>query len=90
MGYVLAISPALRRFIGVVEILAPIGLILPGLTNILAWLTPLAAAGLVILMASAAIFHIPRKEYRNIATNLIQLALAAFVAVGRFVIVPFK
>ena len=76
------------RFIGVAEILAAIGLILPALTGIVPILTPLAAVGLVIVMIGAVIFHIPRKEYPNIVFNLILLALAVFVAYGRFVAVP--
>ena len=88
MAYIMAIPTGFRRFIGIAEILASIGLVLPALTGILPWLTPLAAAGLVIPMVSAVIFHILRKEYPNIAFNLILLALAVFVTFGRFVIVP--
>jgi len=88
MPYIMAVPPILRRFIGVAEVIAMVGLILPGLTHILSWLTPLAATGLVILMISAAIFHIPRREYPNIVLNLIFLAMAAIVAYGRFVVVP--
>ncbi|HLB47611.1 MAG TPA: DoxX family protein [Anaerolineales bacterium] len=88
MPYIMAVPPILRRFIGVAEVIAMVGLILPGLTHILSWLTPLAATGLVILMISAAIFHIPRREYPNIVLNLIFLVMAAIVAYGRFVVVP--
>jgi hypothetical protein len=89
MAYITAIPTGFRRLIGVAEILAGIGLALPTLTGILAWLTPLAAMGLIIVMVGAVIFHIPRKEYPNIVFNLVLLALAAFVAYGRFVVVPF-
>src|ERR1039457_3892304 len=41
------------RFIGVAEVLGAIGLILPGLLRIRRSLTPLAAAGLVIIMIGA-------------------------------------
>jgi hypothetical protein len=44
--------------------------------------------GLIIIIAGAVIFHIPREEYPNIVFNLVLLALAAFVAYGRFVAVP--
>ena len=60
----------------------------PALTRILPWLTPLAAAGLVIVMASASVFHIRRQEYPNIAFNLILLVLAAVIAYGRLVVAP--
>ena len=86
--YITDISPRSRRFIGIAEILATFGLILPGLTGILTWLTPLAAVGLVIVMVGAIPFHLRRKEYANIALNVILLALAVFVAYGRFVVLP--
>src|SRR5450432_2393120 len=73
MPYILAIPPAFRRFLGVAEILAGIGLVLPALTNILPWLTPLAAAALVIMMFAAVIWHISHKETPNIVFNLILL-----------------
>jgi uncharacterized membrane protein len=81
-------SPALLLFIGVSEILGAVGLVLPALTGILTGLTPLAALGLDALLLLAAIFHLRRREYPNIAFNLILFALAAFVAYGRWVLVP--
>ena len=47
-----------------------------------------AALGLVVLTASAAVFHIPRREYPNIVLNLILLALAGVIAYSRFVLLP--
>lgn len=88
MEYIRAIPEQFRRMIGTAELLAAIGLILPGLTGILPWLTPVAALGLVIVMLGAAIFHYPRKEYPNIGFNFILLLMAAFVAYGRFVTEP--
>lgn len=88
MAYMTAVQPGFRRFIGGAEILAAIGLILPALTRILPWLTPLAAVGLIIILVSAVVFHIQRKEAPNIILNLILLVLAVFIAYGRFVVVP--
>ena len=79
----------LVTFIGICEILGAVGLILPALTKVLPWLTPLAALGLAIIMLLAAIFHATRREYQNIVVNLILLALAAVVAYGRWMIAPF-
>lgn len=76
------------RGIGILEVLAAIGLILPALTRILPVLTPLAAVGLVLTMIGAMIVHGRRKEYPGIAVNLVLLALAVFVAYGRFVVLP--
>jgi putative oxidoreductase len=88
MAYVHAIQPGFRRFIGAAELLAAVGLILPGLTGILPWLTPLAALGLILVMLSAMVYHVQHKEYPNIVLNLVLLALAVFVAYGRFLAAP--
>ncbi|HEU5100878.1 MAG TPA: DoxX family protein [Roseiflexaceae bacterium] len=79
----------LRIFIGVVEILGAIGAIVPPLVNVLPILAPIAAAGLAIVMVLAAVYHIPRRENPNIVLNLVLVALAVFVAYGRFVLLPF-
>lgn len=76
------------RGIGTLEALAAVGLLLPSITGILPWLSPLAAAGLIFLMIGAMLTHYRRKEYPFIAVNVVLLALAAFVAYGRFVAVP--
>ena len=89
MSYIHDLPAGLRRFIGVVEILGGIGLILPALVNVLPILTPIAATGLVIIMVLAAMYHVPRREYPNIVLNLVLAALALFVAYGRFVLFPF-
>jgi len=75
--------------IGILDILGAIGLILPAVTKIQPWLTPLAALCLAILMVFAIVFHARRGELPNIALNAILGLLAAFVAWGRFVAVPF-
>ena len=76
------------RFIGVAEVLGAIGLILPDLLQIRSGLTPLAAAGLVIIMIGATIITL---EGGDVAMALIPLAvglLSAFVAYGRWRLVP--
>jgi uncharacterized membrane protein YphA (DoxX/SURF4 family) len=77
------------RFIGVAEILGGIGLILPAATKILPWLTVGAAIGLVVVMVSAILFHISRKEYPTIRGIVVLLLLAAFIIVGHLAWVPF-
>jgi hypothetical protein len=88
MPYIMAVPTPFRRTLGGVEALGAVGLILPPLTHIWPWLVPWAATGLVILMLSAAVFHVRRREYPNIVLNLVLLVLAAVVAYGRFVIAP--
>src|SRR5579875_2601722 len=72
------------KMIGLAELLGGIGLVLPWLTGILPFLTPIAAVGLGLIMFLAALYHYKHKEYGAIAFNSIFLALAAFVAYGRF------
>lgn len=74
---------ALVRFIGITEFLAAVGLILPTALRYKAWLTPLAAAGLVVVMILAAILHIVQGEFSGVGVNAVLGALAAFVAWGR-------
>jgi uncharacterized membrane protein YphA (DoxX/SURF4 family) len=88
MKWVNDVPRGLVTFIAVCEMLGAIGLILPALTGVLPWLTPLAGAGLALVMLLASIFHAQRREYSGIVVNLVLLALAAFVAYGRFVIAP--
>ena len=79
-----AVPPALVHFIGLSELAAGIGLILPAATRIKPVLTPLAAVGLVVIMVFAAIFHVTRGEFGSLPVNFVYGALAAFVAWGRF------
>jgi uncharacterized membrane protein YphA (DoxX/SURF4 family) len=88
MAWVEDFSQPAVRLIGAAEVLGAIGVVLPALTGILPWLTPLAALGLVLLMVGAALTHLRRKEYGNIAVNAVLLVLAAFVAYGRFFVLP--
>lgn len=78
-------SDSFVRFVGISELLGALGLILPLVTGILPWLTILAAIGLVLIQV-LAIFteHLPKKEYSVIPINIVLLALAAFVAIGRW------
>jgi hypothetical protein len=76
------------RFIGVAETLGAIGLILPGLLQIRPGLTPLAAAGLVIIMVGATVVALVIGEVVGALISLIVGLLAAFVAYGRSRLAP--
>jgi len=84
IGWIEAFPAGAVKAIGVVEVLAAVGLILPAALGIAPVLVPLAATGLVLLMAGAMITHQRRHEARPILGNAFYLALAAFVAWGRF------
>jgi uncharacterized membrane protein YphA (DoxX/SURF4 family) len=79
-----AINPSFRIFIGVAELLAAAGLILPGITRILPWLTPLAAAGLMIVTVSATILHLVRGEIGSAIGATIFFVLVTVVAYMRW------
>ena len=81
-------SDGFIRFVGTSELLGALGLILPLVTGILPWLTAFAAIGLTIIQL-LAIFseHLPRKEYNVIPVNVVLLALAIFVVIGRWAVV---
>lgn len=83
MGWPGEVPSLLVRFIGLAELAGALGLILPSALRIRPSLTPLAAAGLVIVMVLAAGFHVVQAEAPMALPSLILGALAAFVAWGR-------
>jgi len=82
------IPPAFRIFIGVSEVLAAIGLTLPGITRIVPALVPAAAAGLMIVMVSATILHTTRGEFSSAITTAVLFALLTIVAYMRWKVRP--
>jgi uncharacterized membrane protein YphA (DoxX/SURF4 family) len=85
MPFTKDVPPALTRFIGVVEILGAIGIVLPVLTGIAPILTPIAALGLALIQLIAFVFHLVRKEISpTLLANVLLFAFAVFVAVERF------
>jgi uncharacterized membrane protein YphA (DoxX/SURF4 family) len=76
------------RFIGVVEVLGALGLVLPGLLRIRPGLTPLAAAGLVVIMIGATALTLAGDGIATAIAPLVVGLLAAFVAYGRWRLSP--
>ena len=77
-------------FIGVSEVLAAIGLTLPGLTRIHPWLVTWAAVGIMIVMVSATVLHVARNEIPQALITLLLLAMATFVAYARYRLLPIR
>jgi uncharacterized membrane protein YphA (DoxX/SURF4 family) len=88
MSWMYELSPALHLVSGTAEILGGLGLVLPGITKIQTRLTPLAGAGLVLVMIGAMWWHAQRGEFQNIVLNLVLAAGAAFIAYGRWKLKP--
>jgi hypothetical protein len=81
---------AFLRFIGVAETLGGLGLILPGLLGIRPGLTPVAAAGLVVIMIGAIVISLMGGGVGVALFSLVVGLLAAFVAYGRWRLVPHR
>ena len=102
-GWILIVPPAaiadqlnaslprwFQLFLGIAEIAAAIGLTLPGITRIRPLLVPAAAAGIMIVMISATVFHVIRGEISSALTTIVLLAMATAVAYMRWRTVPIR
>ena len=88
MGFVNHTSEGLVRFIGTIELLGALGLILPAAMRIKPILTPIAAIGIAVIMLLSIKEHVTQNE--PVVANIILLLLAAFVAWGRFKKAPIQ
>jgi hypothetical protein len=77
-------------FLGVAEVLAAVGLILPGLARILPWLVTWAAVGIMLVMICATIFHLARSEWSSALVTLALLAMATYLAYMRARVMPIR
>lgn len=77
-------------FLGVAEILAAIGLTLPGLARIMPWLVPLAALGIMMVLGSATVYHLVRAEISSAVITLVMFVMATAVAYLRWRVAPIR
>ncbi|XRQ02866.1 DoxX family protein [Actinomadura welshii] len=75
--------------LGVLELLAAAGLILPAALGVVPFMVPVTAACWVLLMIGAMVTHGRLGQFGLAALNAAYLALAAFIAWGRFLAEPF-
>ena len=73
-----------QLFLGVAEVLAGVGLTVPGVARVQPGLVPAAAVGIMILALSATVWHLMRAEYSSAATTAVLLAISSFVAFMRY------
>ncbi len=88
MTFVTTMPEGLVRFIGLSEVAGALGMLLPALTRIKPVLTAWAGVGLSTVMVLAIGYHLSHGEAAHVAPPLVLLALAAFVAWGRFKAAP--
>ena len=84
MGWAEHYSGGAVKLIGAVEVLGAIGLVLPAALGIAPVLTPIAAAGLALVMAGAVVDHVRRDDAKGAVPALVLGVLSLFVAVARF------
>jgi len=85
-----AVPGLFLRFIGLCETLGGLGLILPGLLRIRTGLTPLAAAGLVIIMVGATVLNLRTGDLVTTTLTIVVGLLADLVAYARWKVVPLR
>jgi hypothetical protein len=78
------VSPAFVKTLGGLELLAAIGLILPAVVDVAPVMVPVTAVCWVALMIGAMITHARLGQLKLVLVNVVYLALAVFIAVGRF------
>jgi uncharacterized membrane protein YphA (DoxX/SURF4 family) len=79
-----------QLFLGVAEVMAAIGLVLPGLTRVMPWLVTWAAAGVMVVMVSATVWHLWRAEWSSAAITALLLVIATFIAHMRRSVLPIR
>ena len=78
------VSPVMPKLVGLVEVLAVVGMIVPPLVNIAPVLAPLAAIGLALVQVVAIVIHVRLGETKSLPVNFVLLLLAVAVAVLGF------
>ena len=79
-----------QLFLGVAEVLAGVGLTLPGVTRVMPWLVIWAAIGVMMVTASATVLHLVRAEWSSAAITLLLFAVASVVAYMRSRVLPIS
>ena len=79
-----------QLFLGVAEVLAAIGLTLPGVTRIMPWLVPAAALGIMMVLGSATVYHFVRAEISSGIITLVMFVMATALAYLRWKVAPIQ
>lgn len=68
--------------------LVTLGILLPGLLDLPRWLTSLSAALAGVMLLVSIFFHLRSRQQPKIFVSLVLFAFAAFIAYGRWALVP--
>jgi len=82
------VSRRLLTIIAVCTFIGTIGLILPGILGLPAWIVPVTAVVMSIMLLASIFFHVKFREKPQVFVSVILFAFAAFIAYGRWVLVP--
>ncbi|MDD7938635.1 DoxX family protein [Actinomycetospora lutea] len=88
-GWTGGASAGFVKTLGVLELLAAVGLILPAVAGVAPVLVPVTAVCWIVLMVGAMVTHGRRGETALVMLNLLYLTMAAFVVWGRVGAEPF-
>jgi hypothetical protein len=80
----------LRYFIGIAELLAVAGLILPGVLRIYTWLIPVTAACLMLVAGSASVYHLIRGETGSAVYTAVLFIIITFFGYMRWKVIPLS
>lgn len=79
-----------QLFLGIAEVLAGLGLILPGVTRIMPWLVPAAALGIMMVLGSATLYHFVRAEITSGIITFVLFVMATALAYLRWKVAPIR
>jgi hypothetical protein len=85
-----SMSTSFRLFLGAAEVVAAIGLTLPGITGIQPWWTQWAAAGIMLVMIAATVVHVQRNETSSAIITAVILLMATYLAYMRWKVMPIR
>jgi len=88
LAWVGGLPRVVAQVLGIAEILGALGLILPAAIGLYPWLTPVAAIALGVLMLSATVFHLLRREKDNAMVSGLLLVLLGIVTYLRWPLMP--
>lgn len=74
------VTPSQLKTIGALEVVGAVGMVLPAATQVVPWLTPVAAFALAIMMGVAVALHVRRRE--NSTPSVILGTLALLIGIG--------